>query len=109
MASRGLEMGLERIKVMKDFLKDSDLDSDLRRKGISHAYYNAALLCYFSKSVPGRKWMLKAFRTRRSWIENSDIRIILFCLFLPVSRTLLPILNITPLINRPLKRVKRAP
>jgi len=107
-ASRGFEMGLERIKVMKDFLKDSDLDSDLRRKGISHAYYNAALLCYFSKSVPGRKWMLKAFRTRRGWIENSDIRIILFCLFLPVSRTLLPILNITPLINRPLKKVNRA-
>lgn len=107
-ASRGFEMGLERIKVMENFLRDSNLDSELKRKGLSHAYYNAALLSYFSKSVPGRKWMFKAFRTRRKLIENSDVRIILFCLFLPISRILLPILNITPLINRPIKRVKRA-
>lgn len=106
-SSRGLEMGLERIQVMEDFLKNSNLDSSLIRKGISHAYYHAALLSYFTKSVPGRKWMFRAFRKRRGWIENSDLRIILFCLFLPFSRALLPILNKTPLINRPLKRVDR--
>jgi glycosyltransferase involved in cell wall biosynthesis len=106
-SSRGLEMGLERIQVMGDFLKNSDLDASLIRKGISHAYYHAALLSYFTKSVPGRKWMFRAFRERKGWIENSDLRIILFCLFLPLSRALLPILNKTPLINRPLKRVER--
>ena len=41
-SSRGLEMGLERIQVMEDFLKNSDLDPSLIRKGISHAYYHAA-------------------------------------------------------------------
>jgi len=107
-SSRGLEMGLERIQVMEDFLRNTDLDASLIRKGISHAYYNAALLSYFTKSVPGRKWMLRAFRTRRGLIESSDLRIILFCLFLPFSRALLPILDKTPLINRPLKRVDRA-
>jgi glycosyltransferase involved in cell wall biosynthesis len=106
-SSRGLEMGLERIQVMEDFLRNADLDTSLNRKGISHAYYHAALLSYFNKSVPGRKWMFSAFRKRRGWIEGSDLRIILFCLFLPFSRALLPILNKTPLINRPLKRVDK--
>jgi glycosyltransferase involved in cell wall biosynthesis len=105
--SRGLEMGLERIQLMEDFLKTSNLDSILIRKGISHAYYHAALLSYFTDTVPGRKWMFRAFIKRRGWIESSDLRVILFCLFLPISRALLPILNKTPLINRPLKRVER--
>ena len=99
-------MGIERIKVMEEFLGNSNLDAKLIRKGLSHAYYHAALLSYFSREVPGRKWMIKSFMVRRGWVENTDIRIILFCLFFPASRFLLPVLNKTPLINKPLKRAK---
>lgn len=106
--NRGLEMGLERIQVMEEFLNIANFDNVLTRKAISHAYYHAALLSYFSKIVPGRSWMIKAFKLRKWWIENSDIRIVLFCLFLPASRFLIPILNRTPLINSPIKKAKKA-
>jgi glycosyltransferase involved in cell wall biosynthesis len=107
-SGRGLEMGNERISVMKEFLEGSDLDSSLAKKAISQAYYQGALLSYFSKDVPGRKWMIKALILRRGWIEKSDFRIVIFCLFLPMSRWLLPILEKIPLLNSPLRRIKRA-
>jgi glycosyltransferase involved in cell wall biosynthesis len=101
---RGLSMGLERIQVIDKFIKSTNYSNRLKRKGISHAYYYAALLSYFSNDVPGRKWMLKAFKLRKGWIEKADWRVVLFCLALPMSRYLLPILNKTPLINKPLKK-----
>jgi glycosyltransferase involved in cell wall biosynthesis len=103
-ASRGFEMGLERINVMEDFLKNSDFDVRQKRKAISHAYYNAALLAYFSSSVPGRKWMIEALKKRRGWIEKSDIRVVLFCLLLPFSRKMLKIVSKIPFINTPIKK-----
>lgn len=105
-SSRGLEMASERIKVMEDFTKSTNLDKSLKIKALSHAYYHAALLAYFSKEVPGRKWMLKAFSIQKGWIKNADIRIVVFCLLYPFSRYLLPLLNRTPLINNPIKNYK---
>ena len=102
-SSRGLEMASERIKVMEDFTKSTNLEKSLKLKALSHAYYHAALLSYFSKEVPGRKWMLKAFLIQKGWIKNADIRIVVFCLLYPFSRYLLPLLNRTPLINNPIK------
>jgi glycosyltransferase involved in cell wall biosynthesis len=101
---RGLSMGLERIQVIDKFIKSTNYCNRLKRKGISHAYYHAALLSYFSNDVPGRKWMLKAFKLRKGWVEKADWRVVLFCLGLPISRYFLPILNKTPLVNRPLKK-----
>jgi glycosyltransferase involved in cell wall biosynthesis len=107
-SGRGYEMGNERISVMKEFLEGSNLDSRLAKKAISQAYYQGALLSYFSKDVPGRKWMIKALILRRGWIEKSDFRIVIFCLFLPISRLLLPILEKIPLLNSPLRKIGRS-
>jgi glycosyltransferase involved in cell wall biosynthesis len=107
-SGRGFEMGNERILVMKEFLEGSNLDSTLAKKAISQAYYQGALLSYFSKDVPGRKWMIKALILRRGWIEKSDFRIVIFCLFLPISRLLVPILGKIPLLNSPLRKIRRS-
>ena len=101
--SKGYEMGIERIKVIEEFINYANIKKSLKRKAISHAYYHSALLSYFSREVPGRKWMLKAFLIQRGWIKNADIRIVVFCLLYPFSRYLLPIVNRTPFINNPIK------
>lgn len=101
--SKGYEMGLERIKVIEEFVNYANIKKSLKRKALSHAYYHGALLSYFSREVPGRKWMLKAFLIQRSWIKNADIRIVAFCLLFPFSRYLLPLINQTPFINNPIK------
>lgn len=102
--SKGYEMGMERIKVIEEFINYANIKKSLKRKAISHAYYHSALLSYFSREVPGRKWMLKAFLIQRGWIKNADIRIVVFCLLYPFSRYLLPIVNRTPFINNPIKK-----
>jgi len=101
--SKGYEMGMERIKVIEEFVNYANIEKSLKRKALSHAYYHGALLSYFSREVPGRKWMLKAFLIQRGWIKNADIRIVVFCLFYPFSRYLLPLINRTPFINNPIK------
>jgi glycosyltransferase involved in cell wall biosynthesis len=101
--SKGFEMGMERIKVIEDFVNYTDIRKSLKRKALSHAYYHGALLSYFSREVPGRKWMLKAFLIQRGWIKNADIRIVVFCLLYPFSRYLLPLINRTPFVNNPIK------
>jgi glycosyltransferase involved in cell wall biosynthesis len=101
--SKGFEMGMERINVMQEFVNYADIKKSLKRKALSHAYYHGALLSYFSREVPGRKWMLKAFLIQRGWIKNADIRIVVFCLLYPFSRYLLPLINRTPFINNPIK------
>jgi len=101
--SKGYEMGMERIKVIEEFVNYADIKKSLKRKALSHAYYHGALLSYFSREVPGRKWMLKAFLIQRGWIKNADIRIVVFCLLYPFSRYLLPLINRTPFINNPIK------
>jgi len=101
--SKGYEMGMERIKVMREFVNYANVNKSLKQKALSHAYYHSALLSYFSKEVPGRRWMLQAFLIQRGWIKNADIRIVIFCLIYPLSRYLLPLINRTPFINNPIK------
>jgi glycosyltransferase involved in cell wall biosynthesis len=101
--SKGYEMGMERIKVIQEFVNYANIENSLKRKALSHAYYHGALLSYFSREVPGRKWMLKAFSIQRGWIKNADVRIVVFCLLYPFSRYLLPLINRTPFINKPIK------
>jgi glycosyltransferase involved in cell wall biosynthesis len=103
-SNKGLEMGLERIKVIEEFVNNYKIEKTLKQKALSHAYYHAALLSYFSKDVPGRNWMLNAFKIQKGWIKNTDIRIVVFCLLYPFSRYLLPIINRTPFINNPIKK-----
>ena len=103
-SNKGLEMAKERIFVIENFLTSFPQSKSTTRSARAHSYYHAALLSYFSKEVPGAFWMFKAFLIRRGWIEKADLRIVLYCLLLPHSRNILPLLSRVPLIRALLKR-----
>ena len=78
-------MAMERILLMENFIKEYKLNAEIAKSALSHAYYNAALLSYFTLEVPGRKWVLKALRINRGWLKGSKPRIVLYLLLFPVS------------------------
>lgn len=102
--SKGYEMGMEGIKVMEEFVNNASIEKSLKQKALAQAYYHGALLSYFSRDVPGRGWMLKAFLIQKRWIKNADMRVVVFCLIYPLSRHLLPLIKRTPLIKKPINK-----
>jgi glycosyltransferase involved in cell wall biosynthesis len=91
---RGLKMANERIAVIEDFLKNNKVDNSIGRMALGTSYYMAARLCFFSPEVPGRRYLMKAFRYRRGMVEESQFQVIAYILLLPISRILLnPILT----------------
>ena len=88
-SKRGLAMAKERINVIEEFLASNRVDELISRKALGHAYYTAARLSFFSQEIPGKKYLIKAFTFRRGWIEEAQIRVILFILLDPISRILI--------------------
>jgi glycosyltransferase involved in cell wall biosynthesis len=93
--SRGIKMAHERISVITNFLNDFPQDKHLAKQALASAYYNAALLAFFNKAIPGRKWMLDAIKIKRGWVKGSRIIIVTYLLLLPWSRYLYKILEIS--------------
>ncbi len=85
---RGLEMSRERIMIIEDFLATSKLEKGIRRKARGNAFYSAAILRYFSKDVPHRRYLLRAFFARRGFPENAKIHELIYLLSTPVSEFL---------------------
>ncbi len=90
---RGLKMAQERIDVIEEFLNEFEIPDKIRRKALGTSYYMASRLAFFSNEVPGRKYLLRAFQLRQSWILDAQFRVIIYILFLPLSRILNPILK----------------
>jgi glycosyltransferase involved in cell wall biosynthesis len=97
--SRGIEMANERISVITNFLNEFPQNEFLSRQALASAYYNAALLAFFNKLIPGRKWMLHALKIKRGWIKGSRLIIVLYLLLFPISRYLYKVLEISRLNN----------
>ena len=97
-------MAKERIFVVENFLQLFPQSKSSEKSAKAHAYYNAASLAYFSRDVPGMRWMLKAFQIRKGWIEKADLRMVLFCLLLPFSRYFLVVLLNVPFISKLLRK-----
>ena len=86
--SRGPEMAKERIEIMENFVSSTELPNKLKGVALGNAYYSAAILRYFDKNVPYKKYLWQAFRSRRGFIENSKIRELIYLTALPVSELL---------------------
>jgi glycosyltransferase involved in cell wall biosynthesis len=82
---RGLEMAHERIAIINEFVLSSEISTALERKALGNAYYSAAILRYFSKNIPYRFYLYKAFRIRRRWVESARFHEVVYLLFLPTS------------------------
>jgi hypothetical protein len=79
---------LERISVIEEFAKDFALTEKTKRQAISNSLYLAARLQYFDRSINGRTLVFKSFMTRRGWVEEARIHVILYLLLYPVSSKL---------------------
>ena len=87
-SKRGLGMATERISVIEDFLSLNRVDEMIRRMALGHAYYTAARLSFFSRDIPGKRYLFTAFRLRKGWVEEAQIRVIIFIVLDPLSRLL---------------------
>jgi glycosyltransferase involved in cell wall biosynthesis len=88
-SKRGIDMARERIEVVEDFLSKNKVDPHLARKSLGHAYYTAARLTFFSRDVPGKKYLFRAFVLRQRWVEAAEFKVIAFILLDPISRWLI--------------------
>ena len=88
-SKRGLKMARERIEVVESFLSENQIDPLLARKSLGHAYYTASRLSFFSKEIPGKKYLFKAFTLRHGWVEGVELRVVMFILLDPLSRWLI--------------------
>ncbi len=85
-SKRGPAMALERIQVVEEFLSNNSIEKTLVKKALGHAYYTAARLAFFSREVPGKKYLYKAFKNRRGWVESAELPVIAFIVLDPLSR-----------------------
>jgi glycosyltransferase involved in cell wall biosynthesis len=85
---RGVKMANERIAVIEDFLSSNEIKPSLSRMALGTSYYMASRLVFFSSEVPGRKYLLKSFILRKGWVEEAQLRVIVYILLLPISRWL---------------------
>lgn len=94
--SKGYLMAKERISLMENFTKEYKLSAEITKSALSHAYYHAALLSYFTHEVPGREWMVKALSINQGWLKGSKPRIVLYLLLFPISYKVVAFLRKTP-------------
>jgi len=100
-SKRGLGMATERISVIEDFLSLNHVDKLIGSMALGHAYYTAARLSFFSRDIPGKRYLFTAFRLRKGWVEEAQIRVIAFIVLDPLSRLL-----VTPLGRLKIFRIR---
>lgn len=87
-AQKNARMAKERIEVIEDFLRESNVRVSLRNMAISNAYYLAARLAYFDKKIDGRRLFLQGLKNGRRYPSEAHPLIVLYLMMLPVSRFL---------------------
>ena len=98
--NRGMQMSSERIEVIYKHLMQFPKPKALERSAKSAALYNAAILAYFSKTVPGRKLIFRAIAIGRMRIPGAKIKIVLYLVLLPISRFALSWLTQMPTFKK---------
>jgi glycosyltransferase involved in cell wall biosynthesis len=88
-AQRGEVMAIERIQVIENFIQNYPLSSNMKRKAVASSYYMAARLSFFSKTIPGKKYLIKAFIHRRGIPETASLLVVLYITLLPLTRWLI--------------------
>ena len=83
---RGSKMALERIAVVEEFVRENYLPEELRRQALGSAYISASQLSYFTREIPGKRYLLNAFINARGWPKAASFRIVMFVCLTPFSR-----------------------
>jgi glycosyltransferase involved in cell wall biosynthesis len=93
-AMRGVAMAKERIGVIEGFLNENaHLQKNLKRMAISSAYYHAALLVYFDREIPAKKFLFRAIFTYPINLLSFDWKVVFYIFMIPISPILLKTLK----------------
>lgn len=93
-ALRGIEMGHERINVVRNFInKNQNIPRNMQKKSLGHAYYQAALLVYFDKKIPCKIWLAKSLWHFPAGIFRFDPRVVTYIILSPFSSVILEALK----------------
>ena len=92
-SKRGLEMALERILVVQEFVLNNTIPKHIHRMALGNAYYMAARISYFDRKIPAKKFLFLAFKERKAWVEEAKLHEISYILFSPISRLFNPVIN----------------
>ena len=87
-AQKNARMANERMQVIEEFLRESNVGLSLRNMSISNSYYLAARLAYFDKEIDGRSLFLEGLKKSRKYPSEAHYLIVLYLLTLPASRFL---------------------
>lgn len=100
-AFRGREMGDERIKVIKNFIdKHSELPNELKKMAQGYSHLQAALLIYFDKTIPAKRWLFQALHYYPNGLRKFSPKVMLYILLFPISPVLLGILRKTGIYRK---------
>lgn len=93
-ALRGLEMARERILVTGSFVKkNSKIPKNISKMATGYSYFNAAILVFFDKRVPAKRWLLKSLIVFPRGFLKFDPKTIFYILLSPVSPYILSALR----------------
>lgn len=98
--SKGIAMAKERILVIEKHLASHTYTERIKKNALSAAYYNAAILSYFTDDVPGKKYIWTALKINRMFIPGSKFHIVLYIILLPYSKSILRIASKLRLIKK---------
>lgn len=85
-SQRGIEMANERIRVTSNFLTENTVPKYIVNMAKGNSHYLAARLAFFDSRINGRDLLIKSFWYKKSWPSNAKIHIVLYLLFLPLSK-----------------------
>jgi glycosyltransferase involved in cell wall biosynthesis len=82
---KNFAMASERIAVISEFIEEFKIEGKLKKMALGNAYYMAARLSFFDSTIPGRKWIIQAFKHRQGFPEESKFFHLLFLITFPIS------------------------
>jgi hypothetical protein len=87
-------MARERILVTGSFVKkNSKIPKNISKMATGYSYFNAAILVFFDKRVPAKRWLLKSLIVFPRGFLKFDPKTIFYILLSPVSPYILSALR----------------
>ena len=87
-SQKNAKMANERINVIEDYLRESNVPLSLKNMAISNSHYLAARLSYFDKEIDGRKIFIDGIKKSGTYPSEAHPLIVCYLLTLPLSRFL---------------------
>jgi glycosyltransferase involved in cell wall biosynthesis len=107
-SSRSKSMANERIKVIESHLaRNPGIEAQIQKSARANSIYRAAVLSYFDREIDGRRLFFRALKCHPSVILRKDIRVSIFLILLPFSRSFSDIFQEIGITKRVSRRIQR--